>query len=511
MSFLNQFWQPKPHFKGLKPIVSLETGAFIVKIPSQHPFTHPEMIHYFHATILLALFSAGMLRAQDGGQLYELYCSACHGIDGKGAGDGTFPPLAGSEWLQGDKRRAALIILKGLEGPIEVSGKAYDLAMPPHEASLSEQQILAILNYITSAWGNEGDKLGNDFVRVIKDEYKDRKKPWTAEELLKLFPLPKQETPLENVISMVYQGQWDQLPDFNKIEAKNVEEEHDGIIDLAIAGIPKHFGIVWEGDFIAPSDGDYEFRGMADDGVRIILNENIVAELNGSGPVSDKRLAEGSTTLKKGKNPIRIEYFDGGGKTGLELSWRKTGDKKWSWLTKMKAASIKQKSIMLAPSDGKTVIYRNFIEGTTARAIGFGFPGELNLVYSADNLAPELLWPGEFIDASRHWTNRGQGNQPPASKKVIKLTSKRLFPENAKFKGYTLDEHGNPTFLVQIGGLVLSDSWKPGKPGTLERTLTLKGSGNRPIKIPHGNPDITGSDAVLLNLGSSKTLIYRLK
>lgn len=468
------------------------------------------MIRYFYASILLALSTANTLRAQDGGQLYELYCSACHGIDGKGAGEGSFPPLAGSEWLQGDARRAALIILKGLEGPIEVSGKAYNLVMPPHEASLGDQEILAILNYITRAWGNEGSKLGRDFVRVTQDEYKDRDKPWTAAELLKLFPLPKQDTPLENVISRVYQGQWNHFPDFNKIESKNVEEEHDGIIDLSIAGLPDHFGIVWEGDFIAPSDGNYDFRGLADDGVRIILNGATVAELNSLGPISDKRLAKGSTTLKKGKNSIRIEYFDGGGNIGLELSWRKAGTKKWGWLTKAKVRSNQPKNIMLAPSGGKTVIYRNFIEGTTARAIGFGFPGELNLVYSADNLAPELLWSGEFIDASRHWTNRGQGNQRPASKNVTTLTSERIFPENAKFKGYTLDENGNPTFLVQIGEQTLSDSWKPGSPGTLVRTLTLKG-GSSPVKIPHGNSEITDSDSVLIKPGNSEALTYRLK
>lgn len=468
------------------------------------------MIRHCLTSIFTALSIAGMLRAQDGGQLYELYCSACHGIDGKGAGEGTFPPLAGSEWVHGDPRRAALIVLKGLEGPIEVSGKAYNLAMPPHEASLSEQQILAILNYVNSAWGNKGEKLGNDFVRVLQDEYKDRDKPWTGEELLKLFPLPKQETPLENVISRVYQGQWNRLPDFNKIEATNVEEEHDGIIELSISGLKSQFGIVWEGDFIAPSDGDYDFRGLADDGVRIILNDTTVAELSSLGPISPKRLAEGSITLKKGKNPFRIEYFDGGGKNGLELSWKKAGSKKWQWLTKIKPASIQQQSIMLAPSDGKTVIYRNFIEGTTARAIGFGFPGELNLAYSADNLAPELVWSGEFIDASRHWTNRGQGNEPPASKNVIKLTSKRIFPENAKFKGYKLDENGNPTFLVQIGSQILKDSWKPGATGILERTITLQG-GSSPIKIPHGNPEITESDTVLIRPGTSTTLSYRLK
>ncbi len=32
-------------------------------------------------------------------QLFTLYCSACHGADGKGATGGTFPPLSSSPWL----------------------------------------------------------------------------------------------------------------------------------------------------------------------------------------------------------------------------------------------------------------------------------------------------------------------------------------------------------------------------------------------------------------------------
>ena len=467
------------------------------------------MTRYFYLSILSVLSLAGSLRAQDGGQLYELYCSACHGVDGKGAGDGTFPPLAGSEWLQGDSKRAVLIVLKGLEGPIEVSGKAYNLAMPPHEASLDENQIRAILDYVNRSWGNANQKTERDTIRVLKSEYANREKPWTAKELLKLFPLPKQETPLENVISRVYKGQWNRLPDFNKIESENVEEEHNGIIDLSIAGLADRYGIVWEADFIAPTDGEYEFRGLADDGLRIILNDTTVGELNSLGPVSDDRAAQGSVTLKKGKNDFRLEYFDGGGNTGLDLRWRKSGTKKWQFLSPAKAASTRQPPIMLAPADGKTVIYRNFIGGTSPRAIGFGFPGQVNLAYSGDDLAPELLWSGNFLDASRHWNGRGKGEQKPASKNIMNLTAGRYLPGEAKFKGFTLDKKGNPTFLVKLGEQTLHDTWKPGKAGTLDRTLTLEG-GTEPLTIPHAIPD-RKEPTVSLSPGTPVTLTYRLK
>jgi hypothetical protein len=127
------------------------------------------------------------------------------------------------------------------------------------------------------------------------------------------------------------------------------------------------------------------------------------------------------------------------------------------------------------------VIYRNFIDGTTPRAIGFGFPGGVNLAYSADHLATELIWTGDFMDGSLHWIERGQGKQPPAGERVVKLSAARALPDSARFRGYKLDAAGNPTFSTQLGKRFLLDAWKPGaSPGSpsLVRSLTLTGAGD---------------------------------
>ncbi|OYV02889.1 MAG: hypothetical protein CFE26_21675, partial [Verrucomicrobiales bacterium VVV1] len=93
-------------------------------------------------------------RAQDGAQLYTLYCAACHAADGKGATGGTFPPLAASPYVAGDPDRAVKIVLKGLSGPVDVLGKTYNLEMPPQGAVLPDDQVAAILTYVRSSWGN---------------------------------------------------------------------------------------------------------------------------------------------------------------------------------------------------------------------------------------------------------------------------------------------------------------------------------------------------------------------
>lgn len=464
--------------------------------------------------IALALSLVGNLQANDGEQLYNLHCGACHAPDGNGATGGTFPPLAGSEWVSGNPKRSIAIVLFGLHGPIEVRKKTYNLEMPPQGAVLDDDKVAAILNYVHTSWGNQGETFRRDLVRTVRSEFESRSEPWTAPDLLKLFPLPKKETSLKNLTSRIYKGQWDRLPDFTKIQAENIEEEHDGVIDLTISPLKHNFAIVWEGDFVAQKDGVHEFYLDADDGARITINGEAIAEINGLGPMNGQRAKQGKATLKKGANTIRIEYYQLQGDLGIGVGWKTSGMQDWDWLTPtVPLPKKKYPDIFLTPENNKTVIYRNFIEGTTPRGLGFGFPGELNLAYSADNLAPEILWTGQFINAGLHWTDRGQGFQAPAGTSVFKLTSKRFLPENAKFKGYSLDPDGNPTFKISIGAAILTDEWKPGETGTLVRTLSIVSlTGRLPaMEIPTGNAKITDSETITLTSGTPVTITYRLK
>ena len=469
-------------------------------------------IHFLVPFLALVITQSAIFaqsKQDEGKKLYELHCSACHAVNGEGATGGTFPPLAGSEWLLGDAKRASALILKGITGPITVRGRQYNLEMPPHEATLNDQQITDILNYINSAWGNRGPKVQRDLLINVRAEFASRKEPWTAPELLKLYPLPKPETPIKNLLSHVYQGKWEQIPDFKTLKSENVEEEADGLIDVAVSPHEQHFGIVWEGDFMAEETATHHFYLDADDGARIIINGKLIAEIKDIGIMDSTRSKTGKIDLEKGKNSIRVEYFQYTDTKGISLGWKTNPKADWQWVTP--SASAPQKpypDIFLKPSADQAIIYRNFIEGTTPRAIAVGFPNGTNLAYSADNLAPEILWKGDFMNAGRHWTNRGQGNEPPASDTKTALTKNRFLPAEARFKGYTLDANSNPTFNVKIGDRMLTDSWKPGENSTLIRTLNLTGKGE-PLTIPSGSKAMTGTDNITITPGAESSVIYK--
>jgi mono/diheme cytochrome c family protein len=426
--------------------------------------------------LIAALCAVPQLRAQDGGQLYTLYCSACHGADGKGASGGNFPPLAGSPWVLGDAALPVKVVLHGLHGPVEVGGRTFNLEMPPQGGILPDDQIAAILTHVRSLWGNKADKVTPEFVKATRDATADRKTAWTAEELLKLHPLPVAAPPIANLISQVYEGHWLDLPDFSTLKAGNIEEEHDGKLSLKKAGFTDHFGMVWQGDLTVPESGEFTFRLDADDGASVQIDGKEIVRIGGNGAMDGSRMKDGKVTLSAGVHKIRVENF---GREGTTLAMSGPGIDRWKNLSETPLEQGRE-PIPVEPKDGRAVVYRNFIAGTTPRAIGIGFPGGVNLAYSADNLTAELVWTGAFMDGSRHWVDRGQGNQPPAGKRVVKLSGSPALPKDSRFRGYKLDPAGNPTFSVQLGKQYLLDSWKPagseGSPAFV-RTLSLQGQG----------------------------------
>ncbi len=486
--------------------------------------------------LLVAL--APSLFAQDGGQLFTMYCSACHGADGKGGPGGAFPPLAGSPWVAGAPDLATKVILHGLHGPVEVSGKTYNLEMPPQGAMLPDDQIAAILTFVRTSFGNQGGPVTTEQVKTIRAASNDRKTAWTAAELLKLHPLPLEKTALTNLISQVYAGSWKSLPDFTGLKALNGEEEHDGIISLTDSTLKENFAMVWQGDFVAPENGEYTFILDADDAGRVIIDGKTVTEVKGIGPMNGSRAKQGKITLTRGPHKFRAEYLEFTGHEGIVIGWKGPGVKDWKWLTDTTGVSSAPTGpvILVEPVNGRPVIYRNFIAGTTARAIGVGFPGGFNLAYSADHLAPELLWTGAFINGAPKWLERGTANNPPAGENLVQLVKSRALPTEARFRGYKLDPNGNPTFATRIGDQTLLDSWHA-ESSTLIRKLSLSGPGaSREILLsdqlpakPAGAQDYqfgdnlhvhlegaslqsqNGKTTIKLDPGQSATLTYRWK
>ena len=92
-----------------------------------------------------------------GRALFQGTCSACHQPNGQGI-PSVFPPLAKSDFLQQDKKRAIGIVVNGLSGKVTVNGTTYDSVMPPM-SQLNDDAIANILTYVLNEFENGGGQI----------------------------------------------------------------------------------------------------------------------------------------------------------------------------------------------------------------------------------------------------------------------------------------------------------------------------------------------------------------
>ena len=88
-----------------------------------------------------------------------------------------YPPLAGSELVNGDKEKLIGIVLNGLQGNVEVAGKTYNGLMPAHGGFLDDGAIASILSYIRKnrRFKNESDPVTPLEVNKVRNSSKKKK------------------------------------------------------------------------------------------------------------------------------------------------------------------------------------------------------------------------------------------------------------------------------------------------------------------------------------------------
>jgi glucose/arabinose dehydrogenase/mono/diheme cytochrome c family protein len=109
-------------------------------------------------------------KALPGATVYNTYCSSCHQRNGKGDGN-RFPPLQGSEWVNGEKERLIRVVLNGLNEQIEVKGKPYNNLMPAH-AFLKNEDLAEVLTYIRQNFDNKGEIIKPEDVEQVRKTLK---------------------------------------------------------------------------------------------------------------------------------------------------------------------------------------------------------------------------------------------------------------------------------------------------------------------------------------------------
>ena len=119
-----------------------------------------------HTAEVAAANTAALMKKGKG--VYAANCGVCHQSNGEGLA-GAFPPLAGSDFLKGDRRKVMAAALFGLSGPITVNGVDYNGVMPSL-GHLADEDLAAALTYVFGSWGNDGAAVSVEEVAALRAE-----------------------------------------------------------------------------------------------------------------------------------------------------------------------------------------------------------------------------------------------------------------------------------------------------------------------------------------------------
>lgn len=119
-----------------------------------------------------------------GKKIFSANCQTCHQANGLGT-PGQYPPLAGSEFTTGGSERPAMIVLKGLQGPVTVKGQKFGTAvMQPWDKTLTDQRIADVLTYERSEWGNNASPVTAEQIAALRKQLANHPESFTEPDIL---------------------------------------------------------------------------------------------------------------------------------------------------------------------------------------------------------------------------------------------------------------------------------------------------------------------------------------
>lgn len=106
-------------------------------------------------------------RIEFGRETYMSVCQACHMADGSGI-EGAFPPVAESDYLQGNPERGISAVVHGLSGQITVNGETYNGVMP--RQNLTNEEVANVITFVMNEFDNGGGEVTPQQVQQVREQ-----------------------------------------------------------------------------------------------------------------------------------------------------------------------------------------------------------------------------------------------------------------------------------------------------------------------------------------------------
>ncbi len=119
-----------------------------------------------------------------------------------------------------------------------------------------------------------------------------------------------------------FEGSWNNLPDFSGITP--LKSGTASNLDLSVRSRDTYYAIQWTGSITIPTDGNYTFETISDDGSMVYIGNNLPLVVNNDGQHGVLSRA-GSTYLAAGTYPVKIAFMNACCDGTMQLYWTGPG------------------------------------------------------------------------------------------------------------------------------------------------------------------------------------------
>jgi alpha-L-fucosidase len=130
-------------------------------------------------------------------------------------------------------------------------------------------------------------------------------------------PASDQKDMVPGILYAYYEGEWDSLPDFSKLEAKKKGHLNNFLFDPRDQ--VEQFGFTYEGFIKLNKTGVYTFFTDSDDGSCLYIGD---IEVVGNDGLHSLHEENGSIALQEGLHSIKVTFFENSGGDDLIVSWK---------------------------------------------------------------------------------------------------------------------------------------------------------------------------------------------
>jgi hypothetical protein len=316
-----------------------------------------------------------------------------------------------------------------------------------------------------------------------------------------------EQVQVQDLQYQTYNGQFNQLPDFASLTP--VLQGQSAVLFHHPGGSTDQFAGQYTGTVRVPVAGTYLFElhlGWISSDPHFQENRMGAGRLTIGNQMAlyhpgKVKSATGLVKLTAGEHPFTLSYF------------KNQGDRVQSFLLSAEGPGVERQ--MLAPSAGQAsaappgavivaagrepVVLRSFVNHLGRKrthCVSVADPSGAH--YSLDLKQGALLqvWKGNFAETTTMWHGRGDAQVAEPLGSVLELSGQpsvallsgpnAAWPDSAtgaptslRFKGYSLDPEGRPSFSYQLGPVHVQERLMPDGMGRqLQHELTLTGTGN---------------------------------